>query len=330
MKPRLSEDHLNDNVLLHARHDFVRILLSQTVGEALASVRQDPIGGRIVYFYVVDDDNRLQGVVPTRRLLLNHDPTPVRSIMVSSVITLPTSATLLDACELFTLHRLLAFPIVDADRHLAGVVDVELYTQEISDLARREESDDLFQLIGLRMAALQKASLGKLYRSRFPWLLCNLAGGTACALLVGSFQAVLEQVVVLALFIPLVLTLAESVSIQSLTLCLQSHAGNRIPVQAVLRNVLREIPVALALGASCGGLVALVALLWKGEMAAAASIWLSICASVMLAALIGRVVPMFIRFVQRDPKVASGPIVLALTDLATLFSYLGLATWLLR
>src|SRR6185436_6253482 len=101
--------HLNDPVVNHMRREFVRLPVGQTVGEALASIRARPPEGRILYFYVVDSDERLRGVVPTRRLLLSPPERPIADIMVREVIAIPAGATVLDASEFFTLHRLLAF-----------------------------------------------------------------------------------------------------------------------------------------------------------------------------------------------------------------------------
>ena len=195
--------HLEEPALKFARTDFVRISADQTIGEALACVQRSGAPGRIVYFYVVDADQRLKGVVPTRRLLLSPPGTPIADIMVRDLVTLPAAATLLEACELFIMHRLLALPVVDEEQRLLGVIDVELYTDEMSDLARREESDDVFQLIGVRLAEIERASIPIVFSHRFPWLLCNIAGGLACAVLAGLYQGILDKVIVLALFIPL-------------------------------------------------------------------------------------------------------------------------------
>jgi magnesium transporter len=324
-----AQDHLHQPVLDHARRDVVRIRDDQTIAEALACVQQGPPPGRIVYFYVVDSENRLVGVVPTRRLLLNSPDTRVAEVMVRDVITLPATATLLDACELFMIRRLLALPVVDDERRILGVVDVDLYTDEITDLARREESDDIFQLIGVRLAQVRQASLPVLFGSRFPWLLCNMGGGLACALLAGLFADVLDRVIVLALFIPVVLALAESVSIQSLTLTLQAQHGPRIAWTAALRTLPRELLTGIWLGLASGAVVGLAAWAWKWQPLVAACIGLAIAGAVATAALFGFLVPTLLRRLQRDPKLASGPIVLAATDLATLFYYLGLAAWLL-
>lgn len=329
MAQSVYDEHLNQPVSRYARQDFVRVFEDQTVGEALAYVQQSKVGERIVYFYVVDREDHLKGVVPTRRLLLNPPQTPIRDVMVEKVIALPKTATLFDACDLFLFHRLLALPIVDEVGRIVGVVDVELYTDEITDLARGVESDDVFQLIGVRLARIRQGSIPTVIRSRFPWLSANIAGGLAAAALANNYRQILDNVIVLALFIPVVLALAESVGIQSLTLTLQSLHGRRIRWRQALRNIVREIPIGLLLGLGAGLLVAGVAWVWHGRGLVALCIGLSILLSVGTAALLGMVVPTSLRALHRDPKVASGPITLATADLATLFFYLGLATWML-
>src|SRR5712692_11406436 len=112
MAAPLTEANLNDPVTAHLRLDFTKLRADQTVGDALAAVRQQPPEGRVIYFYVTDKDGRLQGVVPTRRLLLNPLDKPIAEIMVREVIAIPGTATVLDACEFFIQHRLLAFPVV--------------------------------------------------------------------------------------------------------------------------------------------------------------------------------------------------------------------------
>src|ERR1043166_1522857 len=103
--------------------------------------------------------------------------------MVDRVITLPAVATVLDACEFFIQHRLLAFPVVDDDRRLLGVVDVELYTGELTEWSEATQREDLFQQIGVRLAAVRPASPVAAFRSRFPWLGANLFAGITAALL---------------------------------------------------------------------------------------------------------------------------------------------------
>lgn len=319
----------NEPALKHARQDYARLQVSQTVGEALEHVRRHPPEGRIVYFYVLDEEQRLRGVVPTRRLLLSPPKTPVADIMVQKLIAVPPSATVLDACEYFVLHRLLAFPIVDADRRVLGVIDIEMYTDEIADLAEREERDDVFQLIGVHVDQVRHAAVLPAFVRRFPWLLCNIAGGLVCAFVAGLYQDLLGQAVLLALFIPVVLALAESVSIQSLTLSLQSPHDRRPTLATLVRALARELGTGLLLGLASGVAVSVVAWLWRGQAGAAAAILLGITLAVLTAALLGLLLPRLLRALQHDPKVAAGPIVLATTDVAALLYYFNLAAWFL-
>jgi magnesium transporter len=325
----VSDHHLNEPITGHAHQNFVRLSAGETVGEALHRIQRGPVEGRIVYFYVVDEEDRLQGVIPTRSLLLNPPDTPLADIMQRNVVAIPRTATLVDACEFFIQHRLLALPVVDEDRRIVGVVDVELYTDEISDLIRKEEYDDIFQIIGVRLARVRQASISAVFRGRFPWLLCNVAGGLACAALASLFEAVLDQVVVLAMFIPVVLALAESVSIQSLTLAVQVHEAGRPRWGAVLRRLRREATIGLLLGLACGGIVGIAAMAQHRVPDVALVILASIALSVTTATVFGLLLPVALRAARRDPAVASGPIVLAMTDVATLLYYLGLAAVIL-
>ena len=127
---------LDDPITHHMRTEFARLHIDQTIGDALSAIRTNPPSSRVTYFYVVDDEGRIRGVVPVRRLLLSPLDKRVEEIMVREVITLPKTATVLDACDFFILHRLLAFPVVDKDRRILGIVDVELYTDELIDLDR--------------------------------------------------------------------------------------------------------------------------------------------------------------------------------------------------
>ena len=331
MPTPLTQANLNDPVTQHMRRDAVRLGIDRTISEALLEMQQRPPTGRIIYFYVVDADNRLQGVVPTRRLLLSPPDTPVSEIMVRRVIALPERATVLDACEFFTLHRLLAFPVVDDERRLLGVIDLELYTDELSDLGERGggEGDDLFQLIGVHMAHARQTSPLAAFRTRFPWLLCNLAGGILAAFVSGLFQAELQRAVALALFIPVVLALAESVSIQSVSLALQLLHGGPPTWPAMLQKLRSEVLTGLLLGAASGILVGFVAWVWLGGFRVVLCLLGGIAGGVAGAAALGLAMPNLLRLLRRDPQVAAGPIALALSDMLTLLLYFNLARWLL-
>jgi magnesium transporter len=309
------------------RGDVARLHIDQTVGQALEAMRRQPPAGRIIYFYVLDSDNRLLGVVPTRRLLLSRLDNPIREIMVRQLIVLPAKATVLDACELFTIHRLLAFPVVDDQQHLLGVIDVDLYTEELSEIGSMR--DDLFQLIGVHVSQAQQISPLASFRHRFPWLLCNIVVGILAAFLSGLYEAELQQLVALALFIPVVLALAESVSVQSVSLALQVLRGRPPTWQAMLTRIRWELLTGLLLGGTSGLLVGIAALLWLGQVKVLICVLGGIAGGVTGAAVVGIAMPNLLRLFRRDPQVAAGPIALALSDILTLVIYFNLARWLL-
>ncbi len=322
------DSHLGDPVTTHMRKDCARLHPEQTVAQALAAIREQPPEGRIIYFYVVDDDDHLRGVVPTRRLLLNPESATIESIMVTHVITIPDTATVLDACEFFLLHRLLAFPVVDVEGRLLGIVDVALYTDELADLDRREGNDELFQLIGVHFTESQQSSPVAAFKNRFPWLLANIGGGILAAFLSGVFEAELQKVVALALFIPVVLALAESVSIQSVSLALQALRGKKPTVQSILKKLRVESMTGVFLGAASALAVGTVALVWLRQPFVAVCLFGGIAGGVTCAALIGVSMPNILRLLRREPQVAAGPVALAATDMVTLLIYFSLARWI--
>ncbi len=299
-----------------------------TIGQALQTLHRCKIDHKIFYIYVVDADNRLRGVLPTRGLIVGEPDRLLRDVMIADPITLHEDDTIERAIHLFLDQRLLAFPVVDDDGRLLGLVDVRFYTREVSELVAHEHETDLFQVMGLHVEQLRTAGALRVLRFRLPWLMCNLAGGIACAAIGAAFGAVLEHVVIIAMFIPLVLTLAESISMQALTLTLHLTHSGRLTRRQIVGRFRQELPAALLLGVVCAGLVALAALAWSGDWRPPAAIGASVAASMVMSALWGTLIPAALLSVRRDPKLASGPMVLMLTDVTTLTLYLSLA-WVL-
>ena len=319
---------LADPVTKHMRTDPTRIAAGASVAQALEYIRDHEIGGRVVYFYVVDGDGRLVGVVPTRRLLRAKPDALIGEVMIAPVVAVPHTATVLDACEFFTLHKLLAFPVVDAGGRLVGLVDVDLYTDELEDLERRQEGQDLFELVGVHLTEAEQRRALYAARKRFPWLMCNVVGGMIAALIADAYADVATLALVTP-FIALVTGMAEGVAIQSVSLALQTMHGRR-PTWGVLgRRVGREVLVGLLLGAVCGLIVGVVAFVWKGDAWAGLSLCVGITGGVAASAAVGLALPFVLRMMRRDPQVASGPIALAAADMVTLLLYFNLGRWLL-
>jgi magnesium transporter len=327
--PPLTKANLDDLVTQHTHQNFTRLHLGQTVGEALDWLRRHPPPGRIIYFYVVDSEDHLQGVVPTRRLVLSSPDQPLADIMVRQVVALPAQATVLEACEFFIQHRLLALPVVDDKQRLLGVVDMELYTDELSRLGDANVGDDIFQLVGVHLANAQQASPLFAFRHRFPWLGCNLAAGILAAFLSGIYQDELNRAVALAFFIPVVLNLAESVSSQSVSLSLQVLHGRPPTWKSMLQKVRDEVLTGFFLGVGSGLIMGMVALVWLGHFRVALCLLGGIAGGVTGAAVLGLTIPIVLRLLHLEPRVAAGPIALAGSDIVTILLYLSLARLLL-
>jgi magnesium transporter len=309
------------------RTDFPAVAHHATIGDALAHIRQVGVGERLVYFYVTGPEGRLMGVIPTRRLLTAPLEDAVDAHMIQNVTVLRPEESLLEASEIFAKRKFLALPVIDENRRLVGVVDVGLLSDKIFDLAEREQLEDLFETIGFNVAQVKEASPVRAFRFRFPWLLATITSGTLCAVLTSVFELTLEKSIVLAFFMTLILGLGESVSIQSMTVAIQALRSTKPTLSWYLGALRREALTALLLGAGCGLIVMLIVWLWRGEALVAASIGTSIALALVTACVTGLSVPALLHALRLDPKIAAGPITLALTDIFTLLFYFGLAWW---
>jgi magnesium transporter len=189
--------------------------------------------------------------------------------------------------------------------------------------------NDVFQTIGLRVSEVQNATPARAFRLRFPWLISTILGGICCALLTSVYETTLATSLVLAFFLTLVLGLGESVSVQSLSVALQSLHGTTPGWNWFVRAMRKEFVVALMLGSACGAIVGTVAWLWRGGPAAALVIGVSIALAMLMACLIGFTVPTVLHRLKLDPRIAAGPVTLALADICTLLFYFSLASAIL-
>ena len=176
--------------------------------------------------------------------------------------------------------------------------------------------------MGLHLERHKQGAPLKGFKLRMPWLLSNITGGLICAALGALFEVTVQKVVLIALFIPLILTLAESIAVQSMTLSIEQALAKR----RFSGQVMQEFLTALLLGATTGVLVGLVSLFWRGPLAATLAIAGAVCATMVIASLLGQTVPKIIHALKLNPRIASGPITLAVVDVATITVYLGGAT----
>src|SRR5436853_750710 len=326
----------NSPVTEHARKDFPRLDAAMTVGEALEQIRREGVGERVIYFFAVDREKRLVGVLPTRRLLTAALETKLSDIMVKRVVAIPATATILDACEFFVLYKFFAFPVVDEQHRVVGLIDVSLFAEEI--LGEREEQthpaspvrDDVFEVLGFHLEQIRGASPWRVFRFRFPWLLVTVSAGTVCAILAGAFEATLARSLVIAFFLTMVLGLNESVSAQSMSVTIQMLRSAPVTWSWFATALRREFLTAVLIGLGCGTIVAMIVFVWRHTFNAAAAIGGSIALSLVTACRFGLGVPSLLHGLKLDPKIAAGPVTLALADICPLVLYFTAAPIVLR
>lgn len=319
------KERADQPVLDHIRKDFIALRDSMTVNDVLVYLRKQKIGHEIIYFYVLNGSDQLSGVLPVRKLLASAPEERLSQIMISPVITIPDKALFIDACEMFTKHKHLAYPVVDDDKHILGVIDISIFSDGSLDLNQKERLDEIFSSIGFRIANTRNNAISTLFKIRFPWLIATLISGSICAFLTGAFSMTIEKSITIVFFISLVLGLSESVSIQTMSITLYALRHEKLSGGWFAKAIAKEFSMALLLGLGCGLLSGGIVWLWKSHAVSSIAIGVSIFASMIAACLFGLIVPSIVHALKLDPKIASGPITLAVTDISTVLLYFTLA-----
>ena len=322
-------EELNNPVMKHAADDFVSIHTYDTVGEALDCIRNCRTESTILYFYVLDAEERLVGTIQTRKLLTSPLNTKIEQIMSKNLIAIPHTANLMEALEFFILHRYLAFPVVDEKRKMLGVIDVNVFTQEMLDIEEQEQVHSVFDTLGVKISEARSKSPWSVFRYRFPWLMATITSGTVCALLVGLFEATLAQSLILAFFLTLVLGLGESVSMQTMAITVHFMHHGLSQAGWYFYSLRRELTRVFLMALACALIVGCIAIIWKNDLAAGIILFSGILASLLLACFLGVSIPTILHKLKLDVHVASGPLTLALADICTIVSYFSLAAFIL-
>ena len=236
------------------------------------------------------------------------------------------------------LYKFLAFPVVDEQRHVIGVIDANLFAEEILEAGESEDrhrraapvSPEFFEALGFHIEQIRGASSWHGFRFRFPWLIVTVTGGTLSAILAGYFEATLAHSLVLAFFLTMVLGLNESVSTQSMSVTIHALRSVSVTWQWLATAFRREVMTAFLLGVACGSVVGAIVWIWRNDLRAAFVIGGSIALSLVTACAFGLGVPSLLHRFKLDPKIAAGPVTLALADFFALVIYFTSARLVLR
>jgi magnesium transporter len=308
-------------VLDLASPDFYAVPRTSTVEQAVDAIRA-AADKAVFYCYAVDDGGRLAGVVPVRKLLTATRGTRIEDIMAANVVALPAEGDRALMEDFFATYRFLAFPVVDGDRRLLGVVQADAFSDQLMGEYEGRIRHDWLRSLGVSEEEGHASPLG-IVRLRLPWLFLTVASGLASAFVTGAFHATLERVVALAFFVPVVLLVSESVGMQTSAVTVSSLTEDVPP--SLVRLLAREVQAAALLGLACGLLVGAVGLAWLRDVRFAAALGATLTLTVSTASALAVAIPGLFRRLGVDPALAAAPLTLALTDNVTLLAYLSIA-----
>ncbi len=321
--------------LMHA--GYVRISPDVTVEEAIAETRQQAGQVEMIYYaYALDESQHLLGVVSFRELLSAERSRKVREVMRTDYVYVVEDADQETVAQILAKHRLLAIPVLDQEGHMLGIVT----SADVAGVVQQEAGEDILKIGG--MEALDgpylEVTFAQMVRKRAGWLAILFVGEMLTATAMGFFSGEIERAVVLALFIPLIISSGGNSGSQATTLVIRAMALGEIRLRDWWRVIQRELAAGLVLGTILGIIGISRILLWhtlRGTygphyLVVALTIGCSLVGVVMFGTTAGSMLPFLLRRCGLDPASASAPFVATLVDVTGLIIYFSVASVILR
>ena len=308
--------------------DVFTLHKNTTCREALKTLQDHKDAEMVFYIYITDDDSSLVGVASLRALATTPPNTLLKDIMVKKVHKVSPETDQEEVAQLVAQYNYLAVPVVDSDNILLGIVTVD----DVVDVIREEATEDFLQMAGAgKDREILLKSSWENARIRIPWLLASWVGGIIASYVIGNFENMLENIIVLASFIPIIIGMGGNVGTQSSTIVVRGMATGRITIGNELTVILKELKVGLLLGVLYGimlGIFAGFRFINTNPMIGGV-VGLSICSSMLIATGVGTLTPLVLRKLDIDPAIATGPFVTTSIDILGVILYFLIAGLLL-
>lgn len=303
--------------------DFVALNRQWTVEDALTYLRRTkPEAEQAFYLYVVDDEQRLEGVVSLRHLVVGEPDERIADLMAPDVMSVTTTDDQEEVAREIQRYNFVALPVVDEHHRLVGVVSVD----DLMDVVAEEATEDMYRMAGLVEDESLLRPVTRSVAPRLSWLLLAFLSALAGAAVVNAFEDTIARVAVLAVFMPVVASLGGNTGVQTITLMVRSLALGEVELGDVAHILRREMLIAAINGIVLGLLFGTLAYAWQGNTTLGIVAGVAMLANVATAAVVGVVVPLTLRAARLDPALASGAVVTTMTDMLGFFFFLGLAT----
>jgi len=303
------------------QRELVAVPAYWTVGEVIDYLRSAThLPDEFYVLFVVDPRHRPTGVVRLNTLLRSRRPTRLRDIMTTEMEVIDVTMDQEDVAYLFRQRDLLSAPVVDASGRLLGRITID----DVVDVIDEEAEDDMLRLGGVTETNLYSAVL-ETARSRFSWLVVNLGTAIIASLVIGLFEATLEEVVALAVLMPIVASMGGNAGTQTLTAAVRGLAMKDLVPANAGRVLGKEVLVGVFNGVAFAVLTGAAAWVWFGDMMIALVIGAAMIINMVVAGLSGIAIPVLLERLKIDPAVASTVFLTTVTDVVGFFAFLGLA-----
>jgi magnesium transporter len=323
-----------------ATSDYLSFLETMTVAQALEQIRNEaPSKETIYYSYVVNLQNQLKGFISLKKLILSDPKTVLKTIMHEDVIFAKVFEDQEKAAIKIKKYDLLALPVVNGENTLIGIITHD----DAMDVIAQEQQEDIEKLMAIqgrhKAGAYLKTPFMEHYKNRIGWILLLALFGIISGAVIQSFESVLSQFLILALYMPMLADTGGNIGSQSATVIIQALAVGEIQTRDFLKVVWKEFRVSILLAFSLIVFTWLRVRFFSGGMPLPENISLERIGGVIALALglqvisstlIGTLLPLLVSKFNKDPAVIASPALTTFVDITGLIIYFGLAKWLLR
>jgi magnesium transporter len=302
--------------------ELIALRSGTKVSEAVRKIRELTAKGyNAFYVYVIDDENRLIGVMNMRDILLAEDDVILENVMRKNVFALDSFMDREDIARELHSRRFFAAPVIDMEKRLLGVVKSDHIIGQI----REEASEDFQKLFGAGGDERVFSPIGFSIQKRLPWLYINLITAFLAASVVALFEDVIAKITILAVFLPVVAGQGGNAGAQSLAVVMRGLVMKEIPQGKVWRLVFKETVLGGIQGLMIGVVTAFVAWVWHGNPFLGLVIGLGMIINLIAAGFSGAAIPLIMKRAGLDPAQSSSIIVTTVTDVVGFFAFLGFA-----
>ena len=261
-------------------------------------------------------------MLPIKRLLVNDPEKQVSEVMANDPVSFHPDEDAYDAAQAFERYDLISAPVVDKNGKLIGRLTID----EMVDLIREESENEVLNMAGLREEEDIFASVWKSLRNRWAWLAVNLVTAFIASRVIGLFEGSIEKLVALAALMPIVAGIGGNSGNQTITMIVRAMALDQVNTGSTSRLMRKELAVGLINGLVWGGVIGVVAYLLYGSWSLGVVMTAAMTLNLLLAALMGVLIPMTLSRLGRDPAMGASVMITAMTDSGGFFIFLGLAT----